>query len=612
MNENDTIRILVIDDQESIHEDFRKIIESQPEDQALSEATAALFDEAVANHECCGSFKIDSANQGQQGLAMVEQALKENRPYPLAFVDVRMPPGWDGVETVERIWKVDPEILVVLCTAYSDHTWEDIIRRLGGTDHLLILKKPFDNIEVRQIVLALTKRWHLARQAAMTLSQLEQMVAQRTREVEARSKALEKASGDLRTVNQQLADARIASEVANRAKSEFLANMSHEIRTPMTSILGFAELLREEIDAAKNPEESSEFVDAIVRNARYLLGVISDVLDMSKIENGKFDLKKIKCSPVEIILNSVATMKPAAGDKGLTLSVEYLGDMPDSIYTDPVRLQQILLNLISNSVKFTDSGGIRLVAQYAQDDPAGPMLRLRVIDTGIGISQEQVEKMFEHFSQADSSPTRKYGGPGLGLAISKRLAEMLGGTISVESKPGEGSTFTVTIQTAPAIDETLPKVKHAVEHYVSPQKIIERLASAERILLTEDSPDNQRIISLILSKAGFQVTIAENGQIAFDKAMEALNNGSPYDLILMDMQMPVMDGYEATRQLRSHGYEYPIVALTAHATTDDRKKCMDAGCDYYITKPINRNELLLVASGCMRQSDDSRQLANQP
>jgi signal transduction histidine kinase len=612
MSEQEPIRILVIDDQESIHEDFRKIIESQGDDQSLNKAAAALFGEEIVQSENVESFQIDSALQGEQGLAMVERALAENRPYPLAFVDVRMPPGWDGVKTVEQIWMADPEILIVLCTAYSDHTWEEIVRRLGRTDYLLILKKPFDNIEVRQIVLALTKRWHLARQAAMTLNQLERMVAMRTRDVEARNQALEKAAAELRVMNNQLASARLSAEAASRAKSEFLANMSHEIRTPMTSILGFAELLREQLGASKNREGSDEFVDAIIRNAKYLLGVISDILDMSIIESGKFDLNRVRCSPFEIVANSVATMQLAADDKGLTLNVEYPGDIPETIYTDPIHLQQILINLIGNAVKFTESGGVRVVAQLARDEPARPLLYLRVIDSGIGISAEHLGKLFDRFSQADASLTRRYGGLGLGLAISKRLANMLGGDVFVESELGQGSTFTVTVEAGSLDAEALTCGAASVVCNNQSLKIAAGPESTGKILLSEDSADNQRIISLILSKAGFHVTIAENGQIAYEKAMEAVNEGVPFDLILMDMQMPVMDGYEATHRLRGDGYNHPIVALTAHATTGDRKKCLDAGCDYYITKPINRNELLLVAAGFMRQFEEAGQVGNRP
>ena len=601
MNEHKAIHILVIDDQESIHEDFRKIIESQPGDQSLNKAAAALFGDSVVCSEFNESFKIDSAYQGEEGLAMVRQAVWKSRPYPLAFVDIRMPPGWDGVETVGRIWEIDPEILIVLCTAYSDHTWEEIIRRLGRTDHLLILKKPFDNIEVRQIVLSLSKRWRLSRQATTTLTQLEQMVAVRTCDVETRNQALEKAAKELQVMNQRLAAEHLAAEAANRAKTEFLANMSHEIRTPMTSILGYAELLREELATSKNLDASAEYVGSIVRNAQYLLGVLTDILDISKIEKGEIYLSKTKCSPFEIVSNSVATMQPVASDKGLTLNKEFIGDIPETIFTDPVRLQQILINLLGNAIKFTNSGGIRLVTQFIHDDPVRPLLCLRVIDTGIGINEAQMIKLFNRFNQADMSSTRKYGGPGLGLAISKRLAEMLGGDIKVESKIGQGATFTVTIETGPVADESSPDAEHFAACEVPSQETAERFASGERILLAEDSADNQRIISLILSKAGYHVTVADDGQIAYERAMAALNEGSPFDLILMDMQMPVMDGYETTRRLRSDGYNHPILALTAHATIGDREKCLAVGCNYYITKPINRNELLLVAANCMRQ-----------
>ena len=596
MSASETIRVLVIDDQESIHEDFRKIVENERDDSDINAEAAALFGDAIASNEPSDKFEVDSANQGEQGLALVEQSLRENRPYPLAFVDVRMPPGWDGVETIQRMWQVDPKILVVLCTAYSDHTWEDIVARLGRTDHLLILKKPFDNIEVRQLVLALTKRWHLARQAEMTLDLLEQKVSERTHEVENRSRALEEATNELETTNEQLAAARVAAEEANRAKTDFLANMSHEIRTPMTAIIGYAELLRDEIIGAELPGAPVEFVDAILDNTQHLLGLLNDILDLTKIESGQLEIERLRCNPWAVVHEVATMMRAPAKAKGLTLSIEHIGPMPETIETDPLRLRQILANLIGNAIKFTQSGGVHVAVQLLCDNPDRPTLSLEVADTGIGMSEETAHKLFDRFRQADSSTTRKYGGTGLGLAISKRLAALLGGNIVVQSTPGQGSRFTVTVQTGSPNHVKLvdnPRIEPNAER---PHQKPKKIASGERILLAEDSVDNQRIIALILSNAGFEVSIAENGQIACDKGLAALNEGKPYDMILMDMQMPLMDGCEATRQLRAGGYTSPIVALTASATVDDRRKCLDAGCDFYISKPINRAELLVAAA----------------
>lgn len=598
MSHSEAIRVLVIDDQESIHEDFRKIVRAEHDDRAISEEAAVLFGDTAVAEGPTETFEIDSAHQGEEGLAKVQQSLRDNRPYPLAFVDVRMPPGWDGVETIQRIWQEDPEILVVLCTAYSDHTWEEIVARLGRTDHLLILKKPFDNIEVRQLVLALTKRWHLARQAEMTRNALEQRVVERTREVEARSKALENATEELRNTNEQLAAARVAADAANRAKTDFLANMSHEIRTPMTAIVGYAELLRDEIISAELPGAPVEFVDAILHNTEHLLGLLNDILDMTKIEGGQLEVEHVRYSPWDIVYGVATMMRAPAKNKELTLSIEHVGPIPETIETDPLRLRQILANLIGNSIKFTHSGGVHVSVQLVDRETDKPLLKIQVSDTGIGMSEETVGKLFDRFSQADSSTTRRYGGSGLGLAISKRLAVMLGGNIVVQSELGRGSRFTVTVETGSLEGVRLLDEPLATTTTDRLQRKPGRIANGERVLLAEDSIDNQRIISLILSNAGFQMTVAENGLIAYEKALAALHEGKPYDMILMDMQMPVMEGHEATQRLRAAGYTRPIVALTAHATVDDRRKCLEAGCDFYVTKPINRAELLVVAADC--------------
>ena len=484
---------------------------------------------------------------------------------------------------------------IVLCTAYSDHTWEDIVRQLGRTDHLLILKKPFDNIEVRQLVMSLTRRWHLARQAEITRGELERMVIERTAELMQRSRSLEAAGDELRGLNEQLDAARQTAEAANRAKSDFLANMSHEIRTPITAIVGFAELLRDDLRRTENQGQRMEFIDGILCNSEHLLSLINDILDMSKIESGRFNVNLEPASPFEIVESAVAMLRPTASAKGLELSVEQRWPLPGTIQTDPMRLRQILINLVGNAIKFTKQGSVRVVLQMLPSGPAGSMIEVRVIDTGIGISAEQLGRLFQRFSQGDSSTDRRYGGSGLGLVISKRLAQMLGGDIVRGAHAGARRCFRVTVATGPL--EGVPMI-HArpsdgSEIHADWQSV--RVRAGLRILLADDGVDNRRIISHILAKAGFAVTLAENGLTACEQTLASMAEGKPFDLVLMDMQMPVMEGYEATRRLRDAGYKGPIIALTAHAAPEARQKCMEAGCDHYLSKPIRREDLLASA-----------------
>ncbi|MCX7426401.1 MAG: transporter substrate-binding domain-containing protein [Planctomycetia bacterium] len=383
--------------------------------------------------------------------------------------------------------------------------------------------------------------------------------------------------------------AMLAAEDANRAKSEFLANMSHEIRTPMTAILGFAEMLL----GSPSREEVVQSAETIMRNGEHLLQIINDILDLSKIEAGKQEIEPMTCSPRQIAADVLDTMKVRAEAKGLPLALEIGPDLPERIRTDCLRLRQILVNLVGNAIKFTEVGGVRLAVHGDPDDR--PTVRFDVIDTGIGMSPEQIAGLFQPFSQADGSAHRCYGGTGLGLAISKRLAAMLGGDIALASEPGRGSTFSLTIA-AGSPDDTGPvPADNACGEPTAPPDDVpdgapERLDC--RVLLAEDGPDNQILIAHLLRSAGAAVTVAENGQIALDLALAARRSGQAYDVIVMDIQMPVMDGCQATRRLRSAGYRGPIVALTAHAMTSDRQKCLEAGCDDYTTKPIHRAALL--------------------
>src|SRR5947207_3327212 len=856
-NDQKNRRILVIDDNRGIHNSFREILRGAALDKStLDEAEARLFGETPAGRRTLG-FTMESAYQGEEGIALVRAALDKGQPYAMAFVDMRMPPGMDGLETIIKLWELDSDLQVVICTAHSDYGWHDLQARLGSSDRLLILKKPFDVIEVRQMAEALCSKWELLRRSRHHLEELEARVTERTqnlsqanqelrdqiaerklaeaalRESELRfrqlaenssevfwvssatgeelfyvspayeqiwgwacqsiyedpkqwfnnileedrppvAKALSELShgtkydleyrirhhnGSIRWIRDrrfairgedkqvvrtcgvaeditqrknletEMAKARDAALAAARMKSEFLANMSHEIRTPMNGVIGMTGLLLEtELDLRQR-----DYAETICSSAHSLLSILNDILDFSKIEAGKPEFENLEFCLDEVIVGTLGVLVPEARAKGLELRSEIDPKVCTGLCGDPGRLRQVLTNLLNNAVKFTEQGEVVLRVFSQEETPSGvssiegisgskTTLRFEIKDTGIGLSEDARGRIFEAFNQADQSTTRRYGGTGLGLTISRHLVTMMHGEIGVESEPGKGSLFWFTARfdkhgagkAAPAKQKPLPPGRvllvddnatdrqilqaqltalgmqctsaasgeeavqllcraiadedpyalaiidmqmsgmNGVElartikndHLTKGTRVImlssvgypidantrknadidaflvkpakqphlhQCLASVlgpapvkttkaknhtsseapphpihdTRILVAEDNEVNRHVMLLLLEELGYTADMVANGK----EALAALRHHS-YDIILMDCQMPEMDGYEASRTIRREVDRPPcIIAMTAHALRGDREKCLAAGMDDYLSKPIIATEL---------------------
>jgi two-component system, sensor histidine kinase len=398
---------------------------------------------------------------------------------------------------------------------------------------------------------------------------------------------------------EQLAHACDSAEAANRAKSEFLANMSHEIRTPLNAVLGFTELLRHDTNDV-TVTEREEYLDIIHNSGQHLLQLINDILDLSRIEAGHLEVEQRECSPQAIIEEVVTLLSVRAKSTGLELNTHWVGPQPESIQTDEYRLRQLLMNLVGNAIKFTSKGRVDVLAEIEVVPGSSPessdatvtsvpgfLLRVDVVDTGIGINPDSLDHIFEPFSQADTSITRRYGGTGLGLAISRRVAVALGGTLEARSRENEGSTFTARVSAGHVVWRNGQDRQSTKPSHDERQTEVLDTELPRKVLIVDDGETNRKLVRLLLEKHGIATAVAIDGR----QGVDAVIAGS-FDLVLMDMQLPVLDGYAATRELRSRNIDVPIIALTANAMRFDRQQCLEAGCNGYLTKPLQSWQLL--------------------
>lgn len=472
---------------------------------------------------------------------------------------------------------------IVVREVFRQGSWQ-------GQSQLINFRRS-ENVDVHSTVFVV-KNPETAEPYCLATVQRDIRLEQRAKEsLLERTHELERAHACIQRQAQDLRDALARLEESNRARSAFLTSLSHEIRTPLTAVLGFSDLLIDELSGQGSSGQVVSTLRTIQRNGEHLLALINDILDLAKVEAGKMTVHPGPCRLRDFIDELATLFRDRIEQKGLTFDVQANEDLPETIWTDQTRLRQILINLLGNALKFTEEGSIRLVVERIGGESDELFVCFRVADTGIGIDEQTRKKLFEPFTQSQTA-SRRYGGTGLGLSISRRLANLLGGDITLENASGAGAEFTVTIAARPPLEALGGEPTSASDAGDGSVPSPGPLDLPIRVLLAEDGKDNQRLLAFLLGRAGAHVDIAANGELCVQMYQDSLVAPEPYDLVLMDMQMPVLDGFSATQALRRLGCTLPIIALTADARPECREEALRAGCTDFATKPIVQPLLL--------------------